>query len=72
MGAVIKVVPPEDMAVLKKYLKASDGIALIPEELANEMGVSDGQHADYDFGGNADIFVDIVESTDHYFWDCGV
>ena len=67
---VLRVVPKEHMEIIKSYLEP--GVVLIEEELASqieqESGIelSDGLDVDYDFGGEADCYVDIVKNKRHY------
>lgn len=69
-----KIVPKEDMAILRKYLSC-EGIVLIDEAILSELTETqatyvkknDDQYANYDFGGEADMWVDMVDSTDHMF-----
>lgn len=69
--AVLRFVPKSDWEVLKNYLN-DKGVILIPEE--NTKGIEklkqyeldDYEDVWYDFGGEADIWVDIASHEDHY------
>lgn len=78
------IVPKEDMEVVRKYLRfkydsgcTADAVVLIdenilsslPEEQASCIKKIDGMYANYKFYGEADMWVDIVDSTDHIFLD---
>ena len=68
MAAEIKFVKPEHVEILNEYLSAQ-GVALIFPEVqkaAKEKGLKDGDDVDYDFGGEADVWVEKVHSTQHY------
>ena len=71
MGAFVHVIDEKDFPILKKYLD-EEGVVLISPSLAEkleaESGISlDGQLLDkYDFGGDADMYVDLVSSMEHY------
>lgn len=71
MSAYIKVVEEQDWPVLRKYLD-KDGVVLVSKDVAEKLkrqgtGSIDGRYFDgYDFGGDADKFVDIVTSEEHY------
>lgn len=76
MGTQIKIVPKQDWEILQKYLDKN--VVLIPEEVldtlenkahADALRAGKKSHFDYDFGGEADIWVDIVRDTDHMAWD---
>lgn len=72
MGAYVKVMKEEDYATLMSYLE-DDGVVLITEETAERLKEETGKELDgsfiddYDFGGEADKFIDIVHSEEHYF-----
>ena len=75
MAAVLRLVPQKDWEVLKKYLSGSEGCVLIPETLLyslpenqrNRLQGSDSSLVEYDYGGEADVWVDMVQSPDAYF-----
>lgn len=76
--AQLFVVPKDDYKVLRKYLFGSCGMStvLVPEEVlenpefpkaaAAELRALDGMEVNYDFGGDPDIFLDVITSKDHY------
>lgn len=77
--AKLVIIPEEDYDVVKKYLPSSgfpDSVVLVPEtviegsdfpaETAAKLRELDGQPIDYDFGGEADLFVDVIPDKDHY------
>lgn len=72
MSAFVRVVEEQDWPILRKYLD-EDGVVLVSRDVADklqeqETGSIDGRYIDcYDFGGEADKFVDIVTSEGHYF-----
>ena len=74
--AICKVVPKEDWEVLKKYVNAGEfnaGVVLIPEEIyekekEKKYGIEKYiENNNYDFGGDADVWVDVVLSEEHCF-----
>ena len=75
MGNSIKVVPKEHWEVMVEYLASSDkGVVLIPEHVLKSTGLSEedieraNDHFEgYSFGGDADLWVDIVLGKSHYF-----
>lgn len=68
--SVVRVVPREDFEIIKKYLFSHDSqvVVLVPEEVAkrNQLTHLDGEEVDYDCGGDADFWVDVV-TDGHYF-----
>lgn len=76
--AQLFVVPKKDYEVIRKYLFASSGMSTIlvpeevlekpdfPEETANKLRALGGQEVNYDFGGEPDIYLDVVTSKEHY------
>ena len=69
----VRFVKPEDAATLHKYLDDGKytGLVLIfpsARKFAEEQGITDGLPVDYDFGGNADVWTEIVDDEDHYFF----
>lgn len=70
--AIVKIVSPEDMAILEKYLKNQDSVILIPEEIAKEnnvMHLNDTTNDYYSYQTDPDVFVDIVDNKEHGFMD---
>lgn len=77
--AKLIIIPEEDYNVVKKYLPSGgfpDSVVLAPERVINDSNFPaetaaklkelDGQPIDYDFGGEADLFVDVITNKDHY------
>lgn len=76
--AQVLIVPKEDYEVLRKYLFGNCGMSavLVPEEVlenpefpkatADKLRAMDGMEVDYDFGGEPDIFLDVITNKDHY------
>jgi hypothetical protein len=65
----IHFVPEKDLEVIKKYMTA-EGVVLIPEhlkEICNEEHI-DKMTGEYDFGGQADIWLEVITKPDHYFF----
>ena len=68
--AILKIVPEEVYQVLMEYLSDSD-VVLLPESVLAEFSPEiqrkfrrmdqEGQ-IDYDFGGDPDVFVDVIRS----------
>tara|TARA_B100000482_G_C12584801_1_gene289288 strand:- start:709 stop:957 length:249 start_codon:yes stop_codon:yes gene_type:complete len=74
MAATVHFVSPEDAEVLRKYMTPGDsnqGIALIFSKEAQtaleDAGIEDGETVDYDFGGDADAYVETVNTVTHHF-----
>lgn len=67
MAAIVKVVPKKDWEIIKKYL-GSDGVVLIPEDVAKQEGVEhmDYEEVSYNFGGEADVWMDVVCDGNHH------
>lgn len=70
MGAFVKVVPQADWDVLMRYMN-NNGVVLMPENIAQEKNIpEDGLFVeDYDFGGEADVLVDLARTTEHFLFD---
>lgn len=74
--ATVRIVPEEHWNIIKEYL-SDIGVVLVKESVVNTLSPSqkerilhpDGGEIEYDFGGDADVWVDFVSSTDHMFWD---
>lgn len=74
---MFKIVSKEDWNVLKKYL-GNNGIVLLPEDVLETFSEEEQEIAraeasgqtnrleDYDFGGEAEVFVDIIHNRDTY------
>lgn len=70
MAAKVKFVKKEHAGLLRDYLD-SDGVTLVFPEvqgIAKVKGLVDGQTIEYDFGGEADVFVDKVADSDHFIF----
>lgn len=71
MTVKLKIVPQKDWDILRKYLDA-EGVVLVPE--SNQVGIKrlanhdihDGEDIYYDFGGDANVWVDIAFDEDSY------
>ena len=71
MTVKLKIVPQADWAILSKYLDA-EGVVLVPE--SNQAGIKrlanrdihDDEDIYYDFGGDANVWVDIAFDEDSY------
>lgn len=72
--ALVRIVPTDHFEVLKQYLPVSmAGVVLVPESLLDAAELpkarvellrgQDGHNIDYNFGGEADLLVDIVTDT---------
>lgn len=75
MAALVRMVPREDWEVLKKYLTDTEGCVLLsesvleglPKEQREQLQRVDNCAVEYDYGGEADVWVDMVQSPDAYF-----
>jgi hypothetical protein len=68
MATLIKYVAPKDVKTLNKYFNGNDGVTLIfstAQTKAKELGIEDGKTIEYDFGGEADVWLDLVYDEDH-------
>ncbi len=65
------IVPEKDWDILKKYLGES-GVVLVPQHVYDKLpdnkkeALESEQQIDYDFGGEADVWVDFALSEDAY------
>lgn len=65
--ASLKIVPSEHWSIIKQYVKDSNAVIFVPEEHLKELPEeqaqllrdADGEPIDYNFGGEADVWVDI-------------
>ena len=76
--AQLFIIPEEDYEVLKKYMLNCSGSSLVfvpepvindpdfPEEMAKKLRELDGEVVDYDYGGEPDIYLDVITSPKHY------
>lgn len=70
--ATVRFVSPEHASILRDYLGCDDGGAVIlvmPEvqDTVRGQGLDDGEFVEYDFGGQPDLSVEMVSSTESYF-----
>ena len=71
MSVKLKIVPQSDWDVLKKYLNA-EGVVLVPEENVKgierlkQHGLENNEEISYDFGGDANVWVDIAYHEESY------
>lgn len=72
---MVVIVPNEDWKVLKKYLGKGEGLvfvseetlAMFPEDQQKKLREMDKDpRVEYDFGGEPDIYVDIIHDPDSY------
>ncbi len=69
MAAYIIKPTAEQWSVLKDFLDAcGEGAIIIPPAVVGELGeqgvhIEDGALIDYDFGGESDIWIDVVSSS---------
>lgn len=70
MAATVRFVKPEHEEVIREYIKPSEtGIILVMPKAINEFkkkNIIDDQVIEYDFGGDSDYAVDVVEDETHY------
>ena len=74
--ATIKLVPQKDWEIVKEYLYADNGgaVVLVPEseltnfseEQAKMLQSSDGESVDYAFGGEPDFYLEVMERPDSF------
>ena len=77
MAAYVKIVPQKDWDVLKKYIRPGfEGMVLIPEERMEQFSDEQKEKAsrlngrfllDYDFGGEADYWIDIPSAENNTY-----
>lgn len=65
---MVKIIPDKDFDLIAGYLD-QPGVTLVKESFAKELGLNEDNIEDvtYDFGGDADIWVDLVSSDKHMF-----
>ncbi len=76
MAAYVKIVPEKEWEIIKSYL-GEEGTVLIPEQVFNQLTdeqkekITDMNNklVNYNFGGEADIWLDVVRSPDAYFFE---
>ena len=73
MSAYVHVIPDEEYEILQKYL--DEGAVLVRQSVADEIKEKTGKNPDglyldgYDFGGDADVWVDVVSDKSHMACD---
>ena len=73
MSAIVHVVPDAEYEILQKYL--DEGAVLVRQSVADEVKAKTGESPDdlyldgYDFGGEADIWIDVVRNKNHMAYD---
>lgn len=71
MTVKLKIVPQKDWDILRKYLDA-EGVVLIPASNVKGVqtlrfhGMMHDNDVDYDFGGEANVWVDFAPNVDSY------
>ena len=72
--AKLKIVPSEHWGVLKEYL-CNPGMVLVPEDAMSSFSdeqksrlqeINEGGFVDYDFGGEPDLYIDIIYDRTSY------
>ena len=69
MSAYVHVIPDAEYEILQKYL--DEGAVLVRQSIADEIREKTGENPDmlylygYDFGGEADVWIDVVRNRDH-------
>ena len=72
-SAYVHVIPDEEYEILQKYL--DEGAVLVRQSVADEVKAKTGESPDdlyldgYDFGGEADIWIDVVRNKNHMAYD---
>lgn len=75
--ATMKIVPKEHWDILQEYLSIPcGGVVLIQEDVLDTLTEeqktflqeNDGSYTDYDFGGDADLWVENVATKNHHFF----
>lgn len=73
VSAYVHVIPDEEYEILQKYL--DEGAVLVRQSVADEVKAKTGESPDdlyldgYDFGGEADIWIDVVRNKNHMAYD---
>ena len=65
----IKIVPDKDFDLICEYID-EEGMTLIRESLAKEVGLNEDniEEVDYgNFGGDPDVYLDLISSDKHLF-----
>ena len=66
----VKIVPDKDFDLICEYID-EPGVTLIRASTAKEVGLNEDniEEVEYDFGGDADVSLDLVSSDKHLFID---
>jgi hypothetical protein len=73
LSAYVHVVPDAEYEILQKYL--DEGAVLVRQSVADEIKAKTGESPDelyldgYDFGGEADVWIDVVKNNNHMAYD---
>lgn len=79
---VLQIVPQRDYEVIKKYLGNGQDVLLLPEDTLRELPGADQESLEqpddrmkecmdsYNFGGEPDVRIDLIEDVGHYVLDC--
>ena len=74
--ATLKIVPKEHWEILRQYIRSNDygAVVLVPQEKLNEstevesklLQEANDACIDYDFGGEPDIVIDVLDRADSF------
>lgn len=73
MSAIVHVIPDAEYEILQKYL--DEGAVLVRQSVADEIKAKTGENPDelyldgYDFGGEVDVWIDVVRNNNHMAYD---
>ena len=73
MSAIVHVIPDAEYEILQKYL--DEGAVLVRQSVADEIKEKTGKSPaglyldGYDFGGEADVWIDVVRDKSHMAYD---
>ena len=64
----VKIVPDKDFDLICEYID-EPGVTLIKASTAKKVGLTNEniEEVEYNFGGDADVWVDLVSSDQHLF-----
>lgn len=72
--ATVRIVPKKDMEVITRYIGEDHAVVLVTEDAAEQikelhpdLKLEDGMDSSYDFGGDADYWVEVVAHDGHSF-----
>lgn len=76
--ATVRIVPKEHWDILREYFDDKTGVVLVREDVLNDLTDEqqaflkehDGGEIDYNFDGDADLWVDCVTTPNHCFLSC--